>query len=243
MILDSVLNLEDNIVYHNYEELKEELQSIHKRWPKLTKIYSLSEKTAENRELFVIQISEHVNRKRREKLKPMVKLIGNIHGNEVAGREILLFLARYLLVKYTEGVENVKQLINEVDIHILPSMNPDGFEKSTRKKCEGKCNKRNACFLEGRFNGNGKDLNRDFPTFQEVSKIKSHQHLYDGRQNETKAVMRWIEENSFVLSMGFHSGAVVVSYPFDSPTGKLVLISNSYFTINKKTSKNMQTYY
>jgi murein tripeptide amidase MpaA len=65
-------------------------------------------------------------------LRPEVKYIGNMHGNEVVGLEVLLYLIEYLL---TSNEINVQYLMNNSRIWIMPSMNPDGLEQSQLGDC------------------------------------------------------------------------------------------------------------
>ncbi len=71
----------------------------------LFRLYKLSEKSIEERELWVFQIStdnpDHGGD--RSLLKPMVKFVGNMHGNEAVGRELLLAFIRYLLETFQKG--------------------------------------------------------------------------------------------------------------------------------------------
>ena len=46
----------------------------------------------------------------------------------------------------------ITKLVTNTEIHIMPSMNPDGFEKAVEdRQCSG---------IKGRTNENGVDLNR-----------------------------------------------------------------------------------
>lgn len=156
--------------------------------------------SVQNRELLAIQITDKPHVK--EPGEPMFKYIANMHGNEVIGRQVLIYFIAHLLEKYGRD-ERITKLINNTDIFIMPSLNPDGFEKSREGDCIGG---------RGRNNYNNVDLNRNFP--DQFNKWKNYD--LDSAQPETKAMIKWIKENPFVLSANLHGGALVASYPFDS---------------------------
>ena len=142
----------------------------------------------------------------RVRLKPMMKLIANMHGNEAVGREMMVALSRYLLENFNTD-ERVRDIVSNTDIHIMPSLNPDGFEVSTEGVCRGHH------VGTGRHNGNYIDLNRAFPTWDQVHLSK--QELMDRSEPEVAAVIDWVFSQPFVLSANFHDGAVVANYPYD----------------------------
>ena len=83
----------------------------------------------------------------------MVKLVANMHGNEVVGREMLLKLAGLLLTRSHPAAERI---LDSIDLHILVSLNPDGFEKIKSAGAWVDCsqNRQNVTGGHGRFNAN-----------------------------------------------------------------------------------------
>ncbi|KAK6749706.1 hypothetical protein RB195_001985 [Necator americanus] len=205
--------------YHSHEALLDKLLEIVQKCPQISTLYSIG-RSVEGRELVVIQFSttpsEHVA------LKPEMKYVGNMHGNEPIGRELLIRLADYLCDSAINKDKEVLQLLNSTSIHILPSMNPDGFDLALNTDPADRG------WLTGRGNANGVDLNRDFPdldgVFYELEKLKvpRFDHLMElfsdekERQPETVAVGQWTLSLPFVLSANLHEGDLVANYPFDS---------------------------
>ncbi|XP_028615164.1 carboxypeptidase D [Grammomys surdaster] len=180
--------------HHHFPDMEIFLRRFANEYPNITRLYSLG-KSVESRELYVMEISD--NPGVHEPGEPEFKYIGNMHGNEVVGRELLLNLIEYLCKNFGTDPE-VTDLVLNTRIHLMPSMNPDGYEKSQ----EG-----DSISVVGRNNSNNFDLNRNFPD-QFVP-------ITDPTQPETIAVMSWVKAYPFVLSANLHGGSLVVNYPYD----------------------------
>lgn len=199
--------------YHNYDQLYAYLLELAQSYPKITRLYDIGT-SVEGRKLWVFEISETPGK--HEPLKPEVRYIANMHGNEPVGRELLLHLARLILENYyaTEdpaqdaekpaGYKFIRKLVRATRIHLMPSMNPDGFERSD-VGCMFQSPSR-----KGRVNANNVDLNRNFPDKQLGTQVDA------GTQPETRAVIDWSKKVPFVLSANMHGGAVVAVIPYDS---------------------------
>ncbi|XP_036196782.1 carboxypeptidase D isoform X2 [Myotis myotis] len=180
--------------HHHFPDMEIFLRRFANEYPNITRLYSLG-KSVESRELYVMEISD--NPGIHESGEPEFKYIGNMHGNEVVGRELLLNLIEYLCKNFGTDPE-VTDLVRSTRIHLMPSMNPDGYEKAQ----EG-----DSISVIGRNNSNNFDLNRNFPDqFVQIT---------DPTQPETIAVMSWMKAYPFVLSANLHGGSLVVNYPFD----------------------------
>ena len=187
-------------VYHHYPDLVRYLAFYAHKYKSITRIYTIG-KSVEGRNLTAIEITN--NPGVHEPGEPEFKYVANMHGNEVVGRELLLVLVKFLCEGYGRD-PRVTRLVDSTRIHILPTMNPDGFEKSQEGDAQG---------VNGRANAHGKDLNRDFPD-----------QYFPGpgtRQPETAAVMSWSQQFPFVLSANLHGGSLVANYPFDDTPNKM----------------------
>uniref|UniRef100_A0A8C1YMY4 Carboxypeptidase X (M14 family), member 1b n=1 Tax=Cyprinus carpio TaxID=7962 RepID=A0A8C1YMY4_CYPCA len=211
--------------HHNYKEMRKLMKSVNEMCPDITRIYSIG-KSYMGLKLYVMEISD--NPGKHELGEPEFRYVAGMHGNEVLGRELLLNLMEYICQEYKRGNQRIVHLVEETRIHLLPSMNPDGYEMAYKKGSEL------AGWSLGRFSYEGIDMNHNFADLNtimwdaielETDKSKLINHYFPIPEHytseeamvasETRAVISWMQTIPFVLSANLHGGELVVTYPFD----------------------------
>jgi carboxypeptidase D len=172
-----------------YTEIGNTLAARETSYPTLCKRYDLGT-TPGGRYLWAVRISDNVLT---EEDEPEFRYVSTLHGDEIVGVKMCMNLIDYLLTNYG-GIPRCTNIVNGVELWILPLANPDGYDRTTRT----------------RYNNNGVDLNRDFPEWTD-----GDPNTTAGHQPETIAIMNWGFAHSFTCSANFHGGALVVNYPYD----------------------------
>lgn len=185
--------------YHTYTSLTAELKSLAEKFPSLTTLVSAGT-TVEGRQMWYMRLT---NKNVNTPEKPKLLYISSMHGDEVTGKEMMIYLIRDLLLRHGTDAE-VTKLLDYNELFIMPSMNPDGTERHQR------------------FNAKGVDLNRDFPELNEP------EFSVAGRAPETKAIMELHREHHFLTALNFHGGALCVNIPWDSKANQ----AGSFFADN-----------
>jgi murein tripeptide amidase MpaA len=110
--------------YHSTEETHAVLKSWATAYPDLTNLYSIG-KTLKGTELMVLEISNKATGE--AETKPAYYYDGNIHAGELAGAEVSLHFAWYLLTNYSKSTR-IKNLVDTRVLYIRPKFNPDGAD-------------------------------------------------------------------------------------------------------------------
>jgi hypothetical protein len=174
--------------YPTHAEIGQKLMNAQAKNPGIIKVTSIG-KSVKGKDLWMVKISDNVNS---DEMEPEFKYISSMHGDEITGRELTVSLIEEIAAKYGKDSE-ITELVNNTELYIMPSMNPDGS------------------LLRQRANANGVDLNRNFPDI-----ISDSQSSMSGRAIENQAVMKFQAARQIALSANFHGGSQVVNYPWDS---------------------------
>lgn len=172
----------------SFEEFVSRMQSIADSYPDIVRVVSIGQ-SVQGRDLWLLKISDNPEVDEDE---PEFGYTSTMHGNEPVGTEMTLRLAELLTANY--GVDpDLTELVDEMEIWLLPIYNPDGYVAGSR------------------YNAHGVDLNRNYP-----DRITDPVDDPSGREPETQVFMNFGYDRHFVMGANYHTGALVVNFPWDS---------------------------
>ncbi|MBO4603278.1 MAG: bacterial Ig-like domain-containing protein, partial [Salinivirgaceae bacterium] len=149
---------------------------------------------ASGRQILALKISNNVELNNTD--KPEVLCTATMHGDEGICATTALSLCRHLLSNY--GTDNkVSRLLDSIEFWVIPIMNPDGMYRGGNSSIDNST----------RSNGNGKDLNRNYPDVDGGSGTN---------QPEIVGMIEFFYRHHFSLSTNLHGGDVCFNYPWDT---------------------------
>ncbi|MFT7484577.1 MAG: hypothetical protein ACI9F9_000417 [Candidatus Paceibacteria bacterium] len=107
---------------YDYEEIYGHFDSLVEAWPGFISMEVIGHST-QGREMRVYTINNPKTGKHSD--KPGMWVDANVHGNEVQGGEVTLYLAWYLMQNYGSN-DRITELVDRSTFYLLPMVNPDG---------------------------------------------------------------------------------------------------------------------
>lgn len=183
--------------YLTFIELSNRIHALKNKYPNLIKVetaqelYNLPYPDCGNVrcDIYIVTLTDHTTT---DASRPEVFISGAVHGNEVLGPNVAIYLLEYLVENYNKD-NWITYLINNRRLVVMPAANSQGYYYNRREEVVG---------------GVPFDPNRDFPYDSQPSKCLN---TVSGR-----AVFYTIADHMFVIGITFHGGDAVISYPWGS---------------------------
>ncbi len=207
--------------YFTYQEMLDNLDAMAAQYPDLFKArqpITTAYQTHEGRPVFWVKISD--NPETNETTEPEVLYTALHHAREPNSLSQMIFYMWYLLENY-ETSEEVKYLVDNVEMYFIPCVNPDGYiyNETTNPDGGGFWRKNR------RDNGNdvfGVDLNRNYGYEwgfdNSGSSPNPNSQTYRGpgpfSEPETQMVRDFCESHQFKIALNYHTYGNLLIFPW-----------------------------
>jgi hypothetical protein len=198
--------------FHSYPELERDLMALADAYPDIAQVIDIGD-SLEQRNIYALRISDNVGQ---QENKASVIFLGCHHAREWISVEVPYLLGKYLVENYGTDAE-VKRLVDNCDIWIIPLVNPDGLEYSIHFYRYWRKNMRNN--LNGTY---GVDLNRNYDYKWGLDNLgsspNSTSEVYRGQnpfsEPEIQGVRDLFVQKNFQALVSYHSFSQVILYPW-----------------------------
>jgi len=189
------LEVRDKLSYRNNVSIGDSMLIWQNRYPEICQRLQIGT-SVQGRPLWVLKISDSVNV---EEAEPEMKFVSTIHGDEVTGMEMEMFMIENILKGYQAENDTMRFIVDNTELYVMPLLNPDGNANNSR------------------YNASGYDLNRNFPegTYYDADSVNA------ALLPEIDAMIDFTSQHNFIMSTNYHGGALVANYLYDIDFGVL----------------------
>lgn len=201
-----------NARFHTYLELREDLFRLQEMYPQIARVHDIGD-TIEGRDILAIKISDNVEF---DEMEAEVLLVGCHHAREWLSVEVPYYIAQYLVEQYDVDPE-IKRMVDNSEVWIVPMLNPDGLEYSIHTFRWWRKNRRDNG--DGSF---GVDPNRNYSYMwgfdDEGSSPNGWSQVYRGKsplsEPETDALSMLFIQREFQAAISYHTYSELILYPW-----------------------------
>lgn len=209
--------------YYTYEEMLEQLDSMHAMYPNLITLRDSLPATDsvstshEGRPLWMVKVSNNANVDENE---PEMIYTALHHAREPGSLTQTIFYLWYLLENYGSD-EQVTAILNHTELYFVPCLNPDGYVyNQTIQPGGGGMWRKNR-----RDNGDGTigvDLNRNYAHQwgydNQGSSPQTNSNTYRGpypaSEPEIKLITNFVDNHDFKFALNYHTYGGLLIYPW-----------------------------
>jgi carboxypeptidase T len=203
-----------------YQEMLDQLDSMSVKYPNLISARQQIDTchSIEGRPIYWMRISDHPDSD--QTTKPQILYTALHHAREPAGLTDMIYYMWYLLENYNNSQE-VKVLVDNTEMYIIPCVNPDGYiyNETTNPAGGGLWRKNRRLNADATY---GVDLNRNYGYnwgYDNVgSSIVTTDETYRGTagfsEPEIQATKWFAEHHDFKIAVNYHTYSNMLIYPW-----------------------------
>jgi hypothetical protein len=207
--------------YYTYDEIHAELTALAAQYPDWVRLDSIGHAQESMTPIWSVKISDNVQV---EEDEPAFWVGGHVHAEEILGINISMNFMRRLVELGSQGHPNWAPLLESLEIHMVPSYNPDGLgivmseEDITYRKNLRSMAPDGHCHIHPGIGADscGVDLNRNYDVWwnhsdglwSQDSDVEQYDY-YRGpgplSEAENQAIAALTERERFVAGVAYHS--------------------------------------
>ncbi len=207
----------EDAAFHTYDQTVAELRSLAGEAPELASLFSIG-RTTQGRDMWALRLNTSVKGDG-PSAKPGVLFLGTHHAREHLSTEVPLLLAKYLVENRARA--DVKALLADRDVFIVPMVNPDGVEYDIR---DGRYHMHRKNMRRNPDGSYGVDLNRNYSwgwnQGGDGASDDPTDETYRGpapfSEPETQAVKAFVNAHASSLKvlLSYHTYSELILYPW-----------------------------